>query len=122
MESRNEQHPTSRYKSYIKESSLPEDYSKRSIRFDTVNDPGGVPYKDNRYESVGDYRQKKQYPSKEIDKRPKESFDKFSAHGTSLASVISCLLYTNKQLVPAIKLRKLIGSSSSSGESKGFVD
>lgn len=240
----------SKHKFYIEQSSLPENYKDKSIRFDQKHVADrSLKYKEDKYANVGAYRQRKQYPSKGIDKRQEINMDledpfnleeeidrefilyklspdenswanyknknkhstvtqyikeiikssapikeplyiintekaeiffwdppeeaiiltfkdgklpanfkediklsessyaapeqlglitaytghtpqrkvlvpvnRLCAHGTSLASVISCLLYTNKQLVPGVKLRLLTGGSSSSGESKGIIN
>lgn len=110
------------YRRYIQQASLPDNYRSRSIFFDADGKKNIVPYKNDRYQSVDHYRQTKSYPHKAIDK-PQSEFDfrHFSAHGTTLASVISAMRYTNGQLVPGVKLRKLTGASSTSGESLGVV-
>lgn len=65
------------------------------------------------------YRTCKNYPSKSADCRPAMPvFKAFCAHGTKFDS-IHPFLCTNKQLVPGLKLRKLIGKRSDAGESQG---
>lgn len=100
------------------------DWENRLIFFNSREDKNRqVPYKGNKYASVAEYRKTKDYPSKSLDLRPEAfGFKDLRVHGTSLLSVLSAIMHSNKQLVPGIKLRKLLGSGSTSGESQGIVD